>query len=129
MTDTADDLATLAAAVGEIGPLDAAAMALAEAHLDWLTKPPGSLGRLEELVITLAGITGRADAPVARRTIVVAAGDHGVTRQGVSAYPSAVTPQMVANFVAGGAAIEVVGMALAFWAAHAATLTAPKPEA
>ena len=86
-------------------------MASAAAHLDRLTKPPGSLGRLEELVITLAGITGRADAPVDRRTIVVAAGDHGVTRQGVSAYPSAVTAQMVANFVAGGAAINVLAAA------------------
>ena len=77
-------------------------------HLDRLTKPPGSLGRLEALVIQLAGITGRPDAPVAARAIVVAAGDHGVTAQGVSAYPAEVTAQMVANFVAGGAAINVL---------------------
>ena len=75
-------------------------MADAAAHLDRLTKPPGSLGRLEALVIQLAGITGRPDAPVAARAIVVAAGDHGVTAQGVSAYPAEVTAQMVANFVA-----------------------------
>ena len=87
-------------------------MAAAAAHLDRLTKPPGSLGRLETLVIELAGITGRADARVERRTVVVAAADHGVARQGVSAYPAEVTPQMVANFVAGGAAINV----LAAWA-------------
>jgi nicotinate-nucleotide--dimethylbenzimidazole phosphoribosyltransferase len=83
-------------------------MAIAASHLDRLTKPPGSLGRLEELVISLAGITGRADAPADRRWIVVAAGDHGVAREGVSAYPPEVTAQMVANFVAGGAAVNVL---------------------
>ena len=83
-------------------------MAAAAAHLDRLTKPPGSLGRLETLLVELAGITGRVDAPVGRRTIVVAAADHGVVRQGVSAYPSDVTAQMVANFLAGGAAINAL---------------------
>lgn len=96
------------AAIAALGPLDVAAMAAARAHLDGLTKPPGSLGRLEELAISLAGITGRPRPSMARRAIVVAAGDHGVTRQGVSAYPPAVTPQMVANFVGGGAAINVL---------------------
>jgi nicotinate-nucleotide--dimethylbenzimidazole phosphoribosyltransferase len=95
-------------AIAALGPLDAAAMTAAAAHLDRLTKPSGSLGRLEELLIDLAGITGRADAPVARRWIVVAAGDHGVATEGVSAYPAEVTAQMVANFVAGGAAINVL---------------------
>ena len=98
-------------AIETMGPLDMAAMSAAQARLDQLTKPPGSLGRLEDLVVTLAGISGRADAPVDRRTIVVAAGDHGVARRGVSAYPPAVTPQMVANFVAGGAAINVLASA------------------
>ena len=111
MTGTADGAAELATAIGRIGPLDEAAMASSAAHLDRLTKPPGSLGRLEELVITIAGITGRPDAAVTRRAIVVAAGDHGIARRGVSAYPSAVTPQMVANFVAGGAAINVLAAA------------------
>ena len=83
-------------------------MAEARIGLDRLTKPPGSLGRLEDLVVQLAGITGRTDAAVDRKAIVVAAADHGVTAQGVSAYPSAVTAQMVANFVAGGAAINVL---------------------
>ena len=87
-------------------------MAEAAAHLDRLTKPPGSLGRLEALVIQLAGITGRPDASVGARAIVVAAGDHGVTAQGVSAYPAEVTAQMVANFVAGGAAINVLAAAV-----------------
>ena len=98
----------LTAAIETIGALDTTAMAVAAAHLDRLTKPPGSLGRLEELAITLAGITGRPDAPVDRRWIVVAAGDHGVVAEGVSAYPSDVTAQMVANFLAGGAAINVL---------------------
>ena len=91
-----------------IGPLDAAAMTAAQQHLDHLTKPPGSLGHLETLVVTLAGITGRVDAPVGRRAIVLAAADHGVARNGVSAYPSEVTAQMVANFVAGGAAVNAL---------------------
>jgi nicotinate-nucleotide--dimethylbenzimidazole phosphoribosyltransferase len=109
----ADQGAVVAAvdAIAALGPLDAAAMTAAAAHLDRLTKPPGSLGRLEELLIDLAGITGRADAPVARRWIVVAAGDHGVATEGVSAYPAEVTAQMVANFVAGGAAINVLAAA------------------
>jgi nicotinate-nucleotide--dimethylbenzimidazole phosphoribosyltransferase len=97
--------------IASLGPLDAVAMEAAAAHLDRLTKPPGSLGRLEELVIGLAGITGRPNAPVGRRWIVVAAGDHGVAREGVSAYPTDVTGQMVANFIAGGAAINVLAAA------------------
>jgi nicotinate-nucleotide--dimethylbenzimidazole phosphoribosyltransferase len=92
-----------------IGPLDAAAIVEADARLDRLTKPPGSLGRLEELARQLAGITGLAIPRVERPAIVVFAGDHGVTAQGVSAYPGDVTAQMVANFVAGGAAINVLG--------------------
>jgi nicotinate-nucleotide--dimethylbenzimidazole phosphoribosyltransferase len=88
------------------------AMAATAARLDRLTKPPGSLGRLEDLAIRLAGITGRPDATVARRAIVVAAADHGVARRGVSAYPAEVTAQMVANFVAGGAAINVLAAAV-----------------
>jgi nicotinate-nucleotide--dimethylbenzimidazole phosphoribosyltransferase len=91
-----------------IAPLDERAMTAARVHLDRLTKPPGSLGRLEEIVVQVAGISGEPRPPLGRRAIVVAAGDHGVTRQGVSAYPSSVTPQMIANFVAGGAAINAL---------------------
>jgi len=91
-----------------IEPLDEAAMAAARAHLDRLTKPPGSLGRLEQLVVQLAGITGSPVPRVDRPAVVVFAGDHGVTARGVSAYPSDVTAQMVANFVRGGAAINVL---------------------
>jgi nicotinate-nucleotide--dimethylbenzimidazole phosphoribosyltransferase len=103
---------TLEAVIDAIGPLGAGAMAEASAHLDRLTKPPGSLGRLEEIVVRLAGITGDPRAAVERRAIIVAAADHGVTAQGVSAYPSAVTAQMVANFVAGGAAINALAAAV-----------------
>ena len=106
MSDAA--IAQLHADVAAVGPLDAEAMTATQRHLDRLTKPPGSLGRLEELVVTLAGITGRVDPPVGQRAIVVAAADHGVASRGVSAYPAEVTPQMVANFVAGGAAINTL---------------------
>ena len=92
-----------------IGPLDATATAAAAARLDRLTKPPGSLGRLEALARQLAGITGLERPRVDHPAIVVFAADHGVTAQGVSAYPSDVTAQMVANFVGGGAAINVLG--------------------
>ena len=106
------DEAALAAgidAVETLGPLDPAAMADAAAILDALTKPPGSLGRLEDLVIQLAGITATARPTLRDRAIVVAAADHGVARQGVSAYPAEVTTQMVGNFLAGGAAINTLG--------------------
>jgi nicotinate-nucleotide--dimethylbenzimidazole phosphoribosyltransferase len=71
-----------------------------------LTKPPGSLGRLEEAVAWLAAWQGRNPPRLERVEILVFAGNHGVTAQGVSAYPSEVTAQMVANFAAGGAAIN-----------------------
>ncbi len=71
-----------------------------------LTKPPGSLGRLEELTAWLALWQGRSPPRLERVDILVFAGNHGVTAQGVSAYPAAVTAQMVANFDAGGAAIN-----------------------
>jgi nicotinate-nucleotide--dimethylbenzimidazole phosphoribosyltransferase len=94
--------------VGAAGELDAAAMDATREILDLLTKPPGSLGRLEQLAIWLAGVTGDPRARVGRRGIVIAAADHGVTAQGVSAYPSEVTAQMVANFLDGGAAINAL---------------------
>ena len=107
-TDDGERLARAVAAVEALGPLDARAMTAASARLDGLTKPPGSLGRLESIVVTMAGITGRPDATVSRRAVIVAAADHGVARRGVSAYPQEVTAQMVANFLAGGAAISVL---------------------
>ncbi|HET7769887.1 MAG TPA: nicotinate-nucleotide--dimethylbenzimidazole phosphoribosyltransferase [Chloroflexota bacterium] len=94
--------------IAAIGPLDEAAMAAARGHQDHLTKPPGSLGRLEELAIRLAGIAGMPQPRIARKVVIVCAADHGVTAEGVSAYPAAVTAQMVLNFVRGGAAINVL---------------------
>ncbi|MBB3189791.1 nicotinate-nucleotide--dimethylbenzimidazole phosphoribosyltransferase [Halomonas cerina] len=76
-------------------------------HLATLTKPPGSLGRLEALAVSLAGLTGEDFPRVTPPGVVVFAADHGVAEEGVSAFPQAVTAQMVANFVAGGAAINV----------------------
>ena len=95
-------------AVAAIAPLDEAAMEAARRHQDDLTKPPGSLGRLEELAVQLAGISGRDAEPLGPVAVLVCAADHGVTAAGVSAYPSEVTPQMVLNFLAGGAAINVL---------------------
>ena len=83
-------------------------MSDAQARLDAKTKPRGSLGRLEELAVRIAAITGDASGAPLQAAIVVAAGDHGVTAEGVSAYPSEVTRQMVANFEGGGAAVSVL---------------------
>ena len=75
---------------------------------DNLTKPRGSLGRLEELAGKMVAITGNPAPPVANKVIFTMAGDHGVTEEGVSAYPKEVTPQMVHNFIKGGAGINVL---------------------
>jgi len=88
--------------------LDEEAMELARTRQQQLTKPPGSLGRLEEIAIQMAGIMRMAIPMVERKAVVVMAADHGVTAEGVSAYPSAVTPQMVLNFLHGGAAINAL---------------------
>ncbi len=77
-------------------------------RLDELTKPPGSLGRLEELAVRLAAITGICPPPLRDPVIFTLAGDHGVVAQGVSAYPQVVTAQMVENFLRGGAAVNVL---------------------
>lgn len=103
MTNKEQIAATLAA----IKPLDETAMQAVRQRQDKLTKPAGSLGRLEDLSVRLAGIQGRARPTVERKTIVVMAADHGVAQEGVSAYPAEVTPQMVLNFLRGGAAINV----------------------
>jgi len=87
------------------GP-DEAAGAAAEARNGQLTKPPGALGRLEELAIWYCAWHGDGRARIAAPQIIVFAGNHGVTAQGVSAFPAEVTAQMVANFQAGGAAIN-----------------------
>jgi nicotinate-nucleotide--dimethylbenzimidazole phosphoribosyltransferase len=94
--------------IGAVGLLDAGAMAAARERQANLTKPPGALGRLEELSVQLAGITGVLRPSLSPRQVIVCAGDHGVTAEGVSAYPSEVTAQMVLNFLHGGAAINVI---------------------
>ena len=94
--------------VARILPLDEAAMDAARVRQANLTKPAGSLGRLEELAALLAGITGNPAPTIGRKCVIVAAGDHGVAAEGVSAYPQEVTPAMVLNFLNGGAAINVL---------------------
>lgn len=94
--------------IGRIKPFDEAAAELADRHSDTLTKPPGSLGKLESLARQLAGVSGRLWPDLSRKAVVVMAGDHGVCEEGVSAFPQAVTPQMVMNFLNGGAAVNVL---------------------
>lgn len=92
----------------KIPPIDRQAQEEARRRWDNLTKPQGSLGRLEELGIQIAGITGRPVPAVGRKVIFTVAADHGVVAEGVSAYPQEVTAQMVANFIRGGAGINVL---------------------
>ncbi|MEY2447927.1 MAG: nicotinate-nucleotide--dimethylbenzimidazole phosphoribosyltransferase [Acidimicrobiaceae bacterium] len=95
-------------AMASVGTLDAAAERAAAAHHDRLTKPRGALGRLEAVGIRLAAIGGAMPPPLPRpAAVAVFAGDHGVLAQGVTPWPQEVTAQMIANFVAGGAAINV----------------------
>jgi len=82
--------------------------AAARQRLDTLTKPRGSLGRLEELAVRLVVITGDAMPRIEAPVIFTLAADHGIATEGVSAYPQAVTAQMVENFARGGAAVNVL---------------------
>ncbi len=100
------DEAYLQQIIAAIPAPDPAWEVLAWERLDSLTKPPRSLGRLEELAQRVAALQATERPAVPRKAIVLMAGDHGVVAQGVSPYPSEVTAQMVANFVAGGAAIN-----------------------
>ena len=120
----------LAETLARIGSLDEAAMTAARRRLDSLTKPPGSLGRLESLAVQLAGITGSVPPTVEHRVVYIFAADHGVTAERVSAYPAAVTRQMVANFLHGGAAINVrsrdrpvLGWSSSMWALQETLIT------
>lgn len=92
------------------GPDEVAAKAAAGRN-GQLTKPPGALGRLEELAIWYAGWRGEAQPEITAPQVIVFAGNHGVTAQGVSAFPAEVTAQMVLNFRAGGAAINQLARA------------------
>ena len=102
-------MSTFIEAADALAPIDHDAAAATAAHLDRLTKPPGSLGRLEFAAIQLAGIAGTTPPPVPEPAgVAVFAGDHGVVVEGVTPWPAEVTAQMVANFCAGGAAINVL---------------------
>jgi nicotinate-nucleotide--dimethylbenzimidazole phosphoribosyltransferase len=100
---------TLEQTIARIAPVDEEARAVARARLDAKTKPRGSLGRLEELAASIAAIRGSDGL---RPAVVVVAADHGVAREGVSAYPQEVTRQMLANFAAGGSAVCVLAREL-----------------
>jgi len=99
---------TLDETIGKISPPDASVMAAARARQDSLTKPQGSLGRLEEISVQIAGICGAITPKLEHKVIVTMAADHGVAADGVSLYPPEVTRQMVLNFLSGGAAINVL---------------------
>jgi len=103
-----DSISFLEAAYRDIFPQDSLLRDQATAHLEQLTMPHWALGRLMDLAVDLAGMTRSVDPPVARKTVVVMVGDHGVTAEGVSKYPSEVTAQMVYNFIAGGAGINAL---------------------
>ena len=91
-----------------IVPVDESYYAKAQARLDSLTKPKGSLGRLEEVARRIVAISGNMRPSLKRKVIFTAAADHGVCEEGISAYPQEVTPQMVYNFLRGGAGINVL---------------------
>ena len=95
--------------VAGIGTLDEVAADRARERQGRLTKPLGALGILEDISVRVAGITGNPLPRPGRKMVLVMAADHGVVEEGVSLYPSEVTPQMVYNFLAGGAAINVLG--------------------
>jgi nicotinate-nucleotide--dimethylbenzimidazole phosphoribosyltransferase len=94
--------------VARISKIDNALAARTQARLDNLTKPQGSLGRLEELAKQIVAITGKDIPPTGNKVIFTLAGDHGIAREGVSAFPPQVTAQMVDNFLRRGAAINVL---------------------
>jgi len=101
-------MSTLSDIVEMIRPLDKEAMAQAQVRQDQLTKPQGSLGRLEALSVHLAGIQGKPIPQIKHKAIITMAGDHGVVAEKVGNWPQEVTAQMVYNFLGGGAAINVI---------------------
>lgn len=91
-----------------IKPIDEASFEETQKRLDNLTKPQGSLGRLEELAKLIVAITGKKNPDLSKKVIFTMAGDHGVCEEGISLFPQEVTPQMVYNFIRGGAGINVL---------------------
>jgi nicotinate-nucleotide--dimethylbenzimidazole phosphoribosyltransferase len=109
MTTDAEPASPLDDIIAAIAPLDAAAAAAARERQETLTKPSGSLGRLEDISVQLAGIAGQCPPPMPEpAAVAVFAADHGVHAQGVSPWPQEVTAQMVANFLASGAAVNAI---------------------
>src|SRR5437667_4518396 len=121
----------LSSLLSAIAAPPADAFAEPQRHLDSLTKPPGSLGRLEEIAARLAVL--RDGTPCVERPVIFTfAADHGVVAEGVSAYPQSVTAQMVENFLRGGAAVNVLARAAGARVVVAdfgvATLLGPRPD-
>lgn len=112
MTAPFDSLTTFRATLASSAGADQAAIHGAATRNGQLTKPPGALGRLEDLAIWVAGWQGTDRPRIAAPQIVIFAGNHGVCAQGVSAFPAEVTAQMVGNFQAGGAAINQLARAV-----------------
>ena len=102
-------MAILEQTIAKIPPLDQAALAAAQERLANQARPAGSLGVMEKIGARLAAIKGTIDVTLPNKRIVTCAGDHGVVDEGVSAFPAEVTPQMVFNFVGGGASVNVMG--------------------
>ncbi|KRF21525.1 nicotinate-nucleotide--dimethylbenzimidazole phosphoribosyltransferase [Paenibacillus sp. Soil787] len=96
------------AIIDSIKPVDQDVVNQANEHLNQLTKPQGSLGKLEDIARQVAGITGEVMPIFEKKAVIVMAGDHGVCEEGISAFPAEVTPQMVLNFLYGGAAVNVL---------------------
>jgi nicotinate-nucleotide--dimethylbenzimidazole phosphoribosyltransferase len=129
MTTPFTSLAEFRALLAEAPGPDSAAISGAEERNGQLTKPPGALGRLEDLAIWYAGWRGDARPSLNAPQVLVFAGNHGVTARGVSAFPAEVTVQMVANFEAGGAAINQLSKAAgATMQVHALDLDRPTAD-
>ncbi len=96
------------AALDRVKPVDQNLLQQAQLLLDNKTKPQGSLGRLEEFARRVAAISGSQQPDVSKKVVFTFAGDHGIVEEGVSLFPKEVTPQMVLNFLAGGAGINVL---------------------
>lgn len=101
-------MSKLQAIIDSIQPIHVDVVVQANDHLNQLTKPQGSLGKLEDIARQVAGITGEVMPVFDKKAVIVMAGDHGVCEEGISAFPAEVTPQMVLNFLYGGAAINVL---------------------
>lgn len=107
MEEIRESYETILELCAKIKPVEKSLYEKAQHKVDLKTKPPGSLGKIEELAVRLSGIQGDLEPRLDTKKLFVFAGDHGVVAEGVSAFPAEVTSQMVENFLAGGAAINV----------------------